>query len=311
MDASTVAGRRLPESFRSLATLRILNVLAVGFSLAAATGAVFGRSSFGTTSFDDSLAGLTGPAFDGRLAGLTALPTLVFGALWALRSREKLGNGRVRSGWVASIPLAIANSATACGLFFWMNRGTAGGFLLGAVLGATVGVICWLPGLIATLVCFGLPITWSQELAKKGLAGEERGEVIVGVVSAVIAFVALAILVSTRGGTNTVTSKDELAAIGHSLIAVLALLGAATGSVAAVFAHRRENVRRAFVRNVEAGDVEGYRIDATAEGKVLVRITSMGEGYRVASFEEPIFGLDESGKAQRSMAIDPHGAHRK
>lgn len=91
-------------SFRSLGTLRSLNVLAVGASLAAATGA---------------LLGLALDRHDGTVATLTSLTTLVFGSLWAfllLRTRLSLDHTK----W-ASIPLAMLNSSVACGLLQWLD----------------------------------------------------------------------------------------------------------------------------------------------------------------------------------------------
>jgi hypothetical protein len=45
------------------------------------------------------------------------------------------------------------------------------------------------------------------------------------------------------------------------------------------------------------------RVDATEEGKVLVRIVAQGKGYRVADFEEDVFELDEHGEAVRPKAL--------
>ena len=296
------AERRLPVTFHSVAILRVLNVLAVGFSLAAATVAVF-RHVFHARLSDPSIT-------------VIGLPTFVVGVIWAtaLRHRATIGGTNIRWGWLASIPLAITNSAISCGLLFSIHYGMSferfpvrfeeSRFFEGAVAGATFGAICWIPALVATLLCFGVPIAWSQKLAKKGLAGEERGELIVGVVSTTIAFAVLAFLVPERGRIDAMTD-DALAgaAIGLGAPAFCALLGGATGLVATVLAYRREKARRAFVRRVEIGNVEGYRVDATAEGKVLVRVTAMGEGYRVAPIEEPVYGLGETGEAQRSMVV--------
>ncbi|MBX3202387.1 MAG: hypothetical protein KF894_29950 [Labilithrix sp.] len=298
-NAGGTVAPRFPETFRSLAALRVLNVLAVGFSLAAAAGATF-TLAFGTAT-----------PFSHAGAAITAFPTFAFAILWstALRHRATLGTSNIRWGWLGSIPLAIANAATVSGLYFaaygernahWLGNVL---WLQGAIFGATFGAIFWIPGLIATLACFGVPIAWSQRLAKKGLAGEERGELVVGLISTVSAILAFVGLFG-RGGDDAYSRMAEPpVAVWNAVVVVMALLGAATGSIAAVFAWRRERVRRAFVHEVEAGAVEGYRVDATDEGKVLVRVTSMGEGYRVASFAEPIYGLGEIGDAQRSMAI--------
>ena len=46
--------------------------------------------------------------------------------------------------------------------------------------------------------------------------------------------------------------------------------------------------------------MRGFRVDATPEGKALVRVSSFGQGYRVADFSEEVFLLDESGEATES-----------
>lgn len=284
-------GRGLSAVFRSLATLRALNVIAVGASLAAATGVFFAR--------------VFGPTLDVRIGAVTAATTLAFGLVWAmlLRARATIGRSRLRWGWAASVPLAAANGATACALLFMLDKANPEAWLIGAMLGATIGAMFWVPGLLATLICFGLPIAWSQRLASKGLAGEERGEIVVGAASAVIALTALALLL-TASGDGAVTASGlgpVMLTACYAVVEALALVGAATGATAAILAHLRESARRAFVRSVEAGAVAGFRVDATTEGKVLVRITSLGEGYRVANFEEPLYGLDEAGRARRAM----------
>jgi hypothetical protein len=164
-----------------------------------------------------------------------------------------------------------------------------------AFLGATLGAIVWIPALIATLVCFGVPIARAQRLAKKGLAGEERGEWIVGLVCVVISLVGLVISyvwapklgIGDRGGTGIEAPR------------LMALLGLVAGMASTTLARAREARRRVFVAGAEAGNIAGYRIDATDEGKVLVRVVSQGKGYRVADFEEEVFELDAEGEATR------------
>jgi hypothetical protein len=63
----------------------------------------------------------------------------------------------------------------------------------------------------------------------------------------------------------------------------------------AAVAFLRDLQRRRFVREVEAGRVTGFRIDAAPEGKVLVRIANHGEGYRVADFVEEVAALGRDG----------------
>lgn len=264
----------------------MLNVVAVGSSLAAATGSVLSVIMHGDPSF----------------AVASAASTLVFGLGWAtlLRDRRKISGTPMRWGWLASIPLAMGNAATACAILASSSGGPMMENLVkGALLGATLGAIIWIPALLATLVAFGLPIAWAQKRAEQGLSGEERGELVIGGASAAIAMLSLGLVLAALVTQAPMLDQPGPDTTAPLAIGVLAVIGLLTGGVASAFALRRERVRRTFVREVEAGTVAGYRVDESAQGKVLVRVTSMGSGYRVANFEEALFDLDETGEARR------------
>lgn len=272
-----------PTPFRARRLLERLADLAIGFSLAAITATVFtGFFGFG---------GENGP-----IGLITGVPTLLFGTLWALllRWRRTVFDGRVRVGWLASIPLAMMNGSVAAGLMLSTLDHSSKplvNFVMGMLAGATIGVIFWGPALIATLLFFGLPIAWGQRLAQKGLAGQERGEGIVGLTSALIAAAALFINRFAPYQWNNARPSILLGALGMTL-------GALTMLVAWV----RDRQRRAFVARVEAGEEPRFRIEPSAEGKVLVRIVSQGEGYRVADFAEEVARIDETGEVTRVAA---------
>jgi hypothetical protein len=210
-----------------------------------------------------------------------------------------VGNSSFRWGWAASAPLAIVNASIASGLLFVFDGGhpNAGRFLLGAILGATAGAIVWIPALVVTLVCFGIPIASAQRLAKRGLAGEERGEWMVG-----MACVAMSLLGLLLSFVARVPPWDHEPGLWISR--AFAMLGIFGGGAATLLARAREARRRRFVADAEAGKTPGYRVDATDEGKVLVRIVSQGEGYRVADFEEELFELDAEGAATRPKHLE-------
>jgi lysylphosphatidylglycerol synthetase-like protein (DUF2156 family) len=279
---------RIPSAFRSLRLLRALNVAAMGLSLAAATGGVF---SYGFEAF----------AF-GVIAGL---PTLLYGLAWAviLRIRATVGKSKLRWGWLASVPLAICNGALAGGLLMATEPGSDNALtkmFFGAIAGATFGAIFWVPGLLATLAFFGLPVARAQAHAEKGLAGEERGERIVGITSAVLAALGLATTFATTAGKFP--PSPALEPLGLTVLYALSILGLVTGSVAAGLAYYRESRRKEFVSDVAAGKIRGFRLDEAAEGKVLVRVSTQGEGYRVADVEEELLALDEAGEALREVS---------
>jgi hypothetical protein len=268
----------IPAPFRSLRALRVLNVAAVGLALAAVVAAVFGP---------------TAPV--APIA--TGLPTLVFGTLWALLLRwpRTVKNTSFRVGWAASVPLAALNGGVACALMMLTKHPDSFKPLVGLVLGATFGALIWLPALVFTLCFFGLPIASAQRLAARGLAGEERGERVVGLACAAMSTLALA-------GASIEPWDHRHRFL--PLIYGLAILGLLTGGAAALLANAREARRRRFVARAEAGEVRGYRVDPTDEGKVLVRVVSQGEGYRVADFEQEVFDLGAEGEATRPrMAV--------
>ena len=233
-----------PTAFQGARILRTLNVVAVGFGLGAIVGVLLPMVLH----------------VSGFYVGLS---TLVVGLVWArvLRIRATIARTSMRWGWLASVPLAAANAALACGLLMvseggssWVGAAEASlrNFGIGALLGATVGAIVWIPALFLTLFCFGMPIAWSQLQAKKGLAGEELGERIIGGVSSSLSLLALVLTFSVK---NTGSVDPEAFAAGIWFVRVMAIVGALSGGVAAGLAHAREARRRAFVTRAEAGDV--------------------------------------------------------
>ncbi len=254
--------------------LAVLTSASVGASLAACTAAVF------RVLFHEAAA---------QFALTTGAPTLLVGTVWAwmLRSPRTLRGSSIRVGWALSLPLAALNGALSAGLLL----GTDGGglslerFLSGAALGATLGAMFWLPAMFATLVLFGVPLAAAERLAQQGLAGRERGDRIVGLTSTVLAVLAVLFALPSQ----------RYAGSGSVVVAALAAMAALAGLTSASLAWGRERARRAFIRDVEAGRVERFRVDDTPEGRVLVRVVTQGQGYRVADYEEEVAALDREG----------------
>ena len=284
----------VPVVFAAPRSLRVLNVVAVASSLAACTTAAF-MSMMRVESWSWALD--------------AGLPTLLVGFAWAalLRWRRRVPGLGVRWGWISSVPLAALNGALAGGLVL-ASSGPSDAlrlFGMGAILGATFGVVFWGPALVAVLLAFGAPIAGAQKLAKLGLSGEERGEMIVGAVSAafglVASFVAL-VAQAASGALGADAAKDS--PLGHAMFFVYALGAIGTGAVAALYAAARDARRRRFVARVEASEEPGYRVEPTARGKVLLRVAPV-VGYRVADRAEEIFELDASGHATHRALSSP------
>ena len=275
----------VPTSFQTPRTLAVLNIGAVGLALAGVVAPVFAA------------------VFPHEAMGAFAsLPTLLCGVLWAwlLRRPQTVGRTSIRWGWVASIPLAMLNAGLSCGLLMTLGAPPPAGwrFFGGMVLGATFGAIIWIPSLLATLLCFGVPIARAQRLAKNGLAGAEHGEWIVGVACITMSVVGLLLSLTMDQSPNPLVETRIWAA------RLFGILGALAGASSTTLAWLRGARRRAFVAAAEAGNVKGYRVDTTDEGKVLVRIAAQGKGYRVADFEEDVFELDAQGEAVRPKHLD-------
>jgi hypothetical protein len=270
---------RLPDAFRAPRALRWLNVLAVGFSLAAAAGVIFALIFEGGSGGSRSFAVSCGAS------------TLVFGLVWARIVRVRVGWFPI--GWVAAIPLAAMNAGTALtAVFLAEDHGSSSALqqaTIGFLLGASVGVIAWGPALLVTLLLFGLPIYLAQRAADRGLGSEDRGERVVAVVAAVISACALlASLVVARSWPE------------HACLGAMGTVGLVCGAVAASYASRREVDRRRFLASVQSGAVEGFRIDANAA--LLVRVGN-GEDrdYRAPWIAEPVVELDGVGEAKRTL----------
>jgi hypothetical protein len=281
-------------AFRTLRALRTLNVAGVGLSLAALTSVVFSymvqEMSFG------------GPTL------VTGLPTLLLGTLWAMLLRWRVeiavGSRKIRAGWLLSIPLAAANGGLAAGILLAGDGHPREAvrlieqFLGGAFLGVTFGALIWVPALILTLLFFGLPIARAQRHALQGLSGEERGERTVGLTNLILSLVAFAAVAFAPPASS---GDHWYNPVGFWTLVAMASGGLLTGSLAAAFATLRERDRSRFVAAVEQGQVKGFRVDPTPEGKVLLRVSSEGEGYRAAEFDEELFALDAEGHVRQEI----------
>ena len=260
-----------------MGALRVLNVVAVGLTLGAGVGAVFDL-------VDDGGFGMT-----------SALTTFAVGTAWAalLRARKRVWSKRVPIGWPMSLLLAPLNAALAAGFLFGRLGHTTGFDLreavTAAIAGATVGAVIWAPGLGLTLGFFGLPIHYARQLAERGLAGEEKGEKIVGLVCGAAGLTAMGLELERHGARDVP-------------VLAMAALGLGTGVLATLLAWWREGRRRSFVARAEAGEIPGFRVEATPAGKALMRVSSSGDGYRVADFEEQVAELGEEGAVMRVRA---------
>jgi hypothetical protein len=223
---------------------------------------------------------------------------LLCGCSWA----ALLDGGKTRRAvvgrWLASVPLAMTNGALTLGSLFGLEQarsfeGSAQAFFVGGLVGATAGVVVWGPALILTLLFLGLPIGVASAMAKEGLAGEDRGDAIVGLTCGALGLFTLLPLGTTRAPLPAEVWTQSAAAVLACLLA---------GAVVAAAIVRRAK-RRALLRDVASGRRCDYRVATTPEGRRLARVQA-GAGYRVADVEEPICQLDEAGRCLQSLASE-------
>lgn len=266
----------LPQSFRAPRWLQRLNILAVAAALAACTGVILapmnGAPDLG--DFDEPAA--TSVLFLGAGAA-SALSTFVFALVWArlLRIRDSW------IGWALCIPLAALTAATACTLC----SPSVGNFVLGATLGAFI----WVPALVMTLVFFGLPIYLARAAAEKGMSSEDRGEAVVGAISAILATGALWFATQTSGLNGVVCGS-------------LAAMGAVAGGSALTASLLRDRERRLFLAEVRAGRSAQFRILEVGAYPMVVRVSEQGHAYRGSTVTEPVVLLDESGDVRSRLS---------
>jgi hypothetical protein len=266
----------------------VLNTIAVASAMAAWAGFVLGMPSTILLPWMPRL----------PVGGAVAFSTFVAGLLSArmLRSPLRLTRWKIQIGWVMS-PVFAALSAALTGAvlaLFKPDRTVVGKLMStvpSAISGATDGIVLWLPALLVTLLCFGVPITLAQRLSARGLAGKEQGERVVGLFTA------------TLGVLCALSLKNEFyyETVQRMLVTGLSLTAIGTGTCAALLSTVRAMRRRAFVAQAEAGRMPGYRVDTAPEGKVLMRVATSGEVYRGSERFEAVVELDHKGAAKRAL----------
>lgn len=276
-----------PKAFESLRAMRWLNVGAFSFALAALVGVSFSFPRINIIGGEFPLA--------------SAVATLIMGPLWAhtLRKHPVAWTESPRRGRAFSLLLALSNGTLAGMIVGVLDASGARDLIIGVgaggLLGATFGIVFWIPTLLATLPLFGLPTAWARSRAKLGLGGEERGEAVVGLLSALTSLILFAL-------TFTLPHERTPSFVGESfytdpplsLLRAFAVAGFVLAGSATFVAQKRDRFRRAFVQQAAEGKIPGYRVDNTERGNVLIRCAPNASAYRDANQDEEIFAIDEA-----------------
>lgn len=268
----------VPTLFQRLRAIRWLNEAAFSVALATGVGVAFANIA------------------DVSLAVASFAATLVLGPFWArlLRRFPIAFSKSVAPGRLIAIAMAIANASLAGSLMVTLNRGSPsdnfGNAFVGAVLGATFGAIFWIPTLVVTCVLFALPTAWASSLAKRGLAGEERGEWLVGMMCG-------AVSIATYLATFRINTQSHIYDFGHDwFLPVFRLSAVASFLLAALAAFaswKRDLARKSFVAQAKEGKIAGYRVQDTVRGEVLMRVAASANAYRAMDLCDEVFAVDE------------------
>ena len=273
----------LPRAFWSSRVLVVLNVIAVATSLTSCTGAVMPFLFEGGAFF------LT--IFGGQL-------------LWVMLSRLEATFLGTRWAWLACVPIGYLNCAMTIFMMTGRKDALSERIVMSLVLSVPMAIV-WVPALLVGLALYGVPMELSRGWSKSGLAWRDRGEALVGAVSAGLAVIALIRVwfIASRAphvldGSDTSDTSTAVPRIGA--IAVFAIVA---GGVAVLLVGLRARQRRAFLRSAAAGDAPGYRVEIGATATRLFRVRAADDGYRSAAVEEEVYGE----AAPRARAL-PRGA---
>jgi hypothetical protein len=146
------------------------------------------------------------------------------------------------------------------------------------------------------LLVFGLPTWIARKRAAIGLVGEEKGEGLIAAIQTGYALLSGGLLYASvqliqRSLWRSWLFEEKWERPFALCIGALAI---ACSGVALALSILRNRGRGAFMARIERGEHQQFRIDATAKGKVLIRVTAMGEGYRVADLTEELMTLENS-----------------
>jgi hypothetical protein len=207
----------------------------------------------------------------------------------------------IRWGWLACVPIAYLN----CAMTIFVVTGRAQGLSERIVMSLVMSVpaaIIWVPALLVGVVLYGVPMELSRHWSRFGIAWRDRGEALVGAVSAGLAVIALIRLwfFASSPPDDTLPSERSTAVLRIGAAAVFAIVA---GGAAVLLAGLRTRHRRAFLRSAAAGDAPGYRVELGMAATRLFRVRAPDEGYRSVGVEEEVYGET----APRARAV-PRGA---
>jgi hypothetical protein len=221
--------------------------------------------------------------------GWDAVPPIAIGASvtvvatawarWLLRGGEAPWSKLVRS--LSVFPAAMLAGVGAVAI----ARPTS---IVSAMIDAAVfGSVFWIPVALAVHFVFGRILETAVDAARRGIDAEERAHARVAAIAAAVA--------------GLTWFARDLAHHGADAIAGFAILSLAWSVAVLMLVFWRAWDRVDFLRKLEAGPANGYRVEATPKGAVVKVDSIEADDYRAAAEEDGLLELDRDGRFVRRL----------
>ncbi|MFI5298882.1 MAG: hypothetical protein ACHREM_12360 [Polyangiales bacterium] len=285
MDAGKNQSVTLPVAFTATTRTKVWACWSVGTSLAAATSLCVGSCAH-------------------PLAVGTSVT--IVGTLWARwMLRPKRDGWRNRNlDWLSAIPAAMTSAVFAVVLAFWPSNLRHG--VSNAVFASTFGAFVYLPAMVAALAIFGLPIERARAAETQGIDAAERAHGVLGLVSSALAILAWLFRdnVSRSGSVLSLAFGVSDGVRGpppSDTVGFFAMLGLASSLVVIAVVLSRAWDRVDFLRKLEAGPANGFRVETRSGSTVVLEAAHEAADYRAADDEQAVMELDGDGRFVRRL----------
>jgi hypothetical protein len=158
------------------------------------------------------------------------------------------------------------------------------------VRGATAGMLAWVPGLLISLLLFALPMRYLGNTPTQDPNRRERAD----------RWLSGLYFLWTLIGSGFVADTQTR---GQAAVLCVALCVMAMHLTHILRSSTRHNQRVRFLQKATKGEVDGFRVEQTEGGSVLLlRMVQTDGGYRVGGVSEPVADLNAYGDAEKFIA---------
>jgi hypothetical protein len=162
---------------------------------------------------------------------------------------------------------------------------------------AVAGSVFWIPAALVAHFGFGRALESAVAAARRGIDAEERAHARVAAIAAAVAGVAW----FARDLPHGVASSAGAAPGGADSVAGFATVCFAWSAALLLLVFGRAWDRIDFLRKLEAGPANGYRVEATSTGAIVKKAATEAADYRDAVEEDGLLELDRDGRFVRRL----------